>query len=588
MPGMRRSLFVAPSSIALMLLLAAGPGLAQTTATAPTFTAPSRADDPAVGSGLYAQEPATIVGADGTRYVAYQLGSQLSFTRDGGQTWQHPGGKDALTKNVRGCTSGRDIGDVDLAADRGGRVYFTDLQATGGGTADNGIQPVVATSDDHFSTFSGTCAAHQPFLVDREWTDTWTPPGKSSADTRVYLSYHDFGPDAMWVNKSADGGKTWGLPVDVLTDVASATGGFCDTIPAGTAVDQRTGWVYVAWAAGPNAANNLGTGCNETQDTVFNNFWVAVSKDEGLTWKATNVFQGPDNTTAAPDDMSEIFGTISTSRQGDVYVGWIGYQNGEYGAYLSHSGPADATKDLHFSAPAKISSPTVHTAYYIRLVAGDRGRVDAIYLGTPLKNIPVTPTNLQNYMGADGGIDCQPATRDPGLKGVRALGKPCELPARTRWKIHLVQSLNADAARPTLTDQLLTPASVHPGDLCTLGINCLPDDNRDITDVNDIRIDATGGFQVAYTKEDDARTKDEVDFQCQTGGPGLYVGVAVTSCRAATIIAPHKPAPSPPRPVVVAGGPHLAATGLGIGLPAASLMLLGLGIGLGRRRVMSR
>ena len=107
----------------LLVAVALPAGTAATAApAAPTFTAPSRADDPKISTGTYPQEPATIVGADGTRYVAYQLGSQLSYTRDGGRTWQYPGGKDALTKNVSGCSSAKDIGDVDLAADRTGRV----------------------------------------------------------------------------------------------------------------------------------------------------------------------------------------------------------------------------------------------------------------------------------------------------------------------------------------------------------------------------------------------------------------------------------------------------------------------------------
>ncbi|MCW2571111.1 MAG: hypothetical protein JWO88_1169 [Frankiales bacterium] len=570
---------------AVVLLPALAPlSIAATAAAHPTFTTPSRADDPKISTGLYPQEPATIVGADGTRYVANQLGSQLSYTRDGGATWQHPGGKDALSKNVSGCTPATDIGDVDLAADRTGRVYFTDLQGTVGGTADNGIQPIMATSDDHFKTYTGTCVAHQPFLVDREWTDAYTPPGKSSSDTRVYISYHDFGPDAMWVNTSKDGGKTWGLPVDVLTDVASATGGFCDTIPGGTSVDQRNGWVYVAWAAGPNAVNNLATGCNETQDTVFNNYWVAVSKDEGATWTATKVFTGPDNTSAAPDDMSEIFGTVSVGRSGDVYAGWIGFQNGAYGAYIDHSPPADGSGALHFTPPVKISAPTVGTAFYVRMVAGSRGRVDVIYLGTDVHDVPVTPANVQANMGGAGKLDCQPALRDPGLKGVRALGKPCEMPASTRWRLHLVQILDADSAHPHPDDQVLRPDSVHPGDLCTLGINCLPDDNRDITDVNDVRIDASGGFQVAYTAENDARTHNEVDFQCQTGGPGLYAGVAVRSCRAAPQGAsPVVPVKGPP-PVAAPRPRSLAATGAGRLLPGLGLMALLLGVAVRRRR----
>jgi len=71
------------------------------------FTAPSRADDPAISAKnpKYVNEPATAVGSDGARYVAYQRGSQLSVTRDGGRTWSYVGGSNAasvLSRNTTG------------------------------------------------------------------------------------------------------------------------------------------------------------------------------------------------------------------------------------------------------------------------------------------------------------------------------------------------------------------------------------------------------------------------------------------------------------------------------------------------------
>jgi hypothetical protein len=588
-----------------MLLALLGVGLlggapAHAAPAKPAFTAPSRADDPEIsGTGTYATEPATIVDSHGARYVANQLGSQISVTYDGGRTWTHPGGKEALTKHLSGCSStGGDVGDVELAADQAGRTYFADLQITTGGL-NNGIQPVVATSDDGFRNYAGQCIAKQPFLVDREWMAAYTPPGKTSADSRVYMTYHDFGPDVMWVNSSKDGGKTWGLPINVITDALALENSFCDTIPAGVAVDPRNGWVYVAWAAGPNAANNIGTGCNETQDTVFNNFYVAVSKDEGATWHATKTYTGPDNTSNAPDDMSEIFGSIGVDRQGGVYVAFIAYASGEYGAYTQYSEPADGSGALHFGAAHKLSDATDHTAYYVRLVPGDRGRVDYIYLGTRNKNVPATPTNVANYSGGEPGRpDCQHEFRDPGQRGFRAPGKPCEMSPDTKWYIHLVQSLDADSAAPHFTDQLLRSDPVHYGDLCNLGINCLGNDNRTIADVNDVRIDATGGFQTAYTHQDTKDRENEIDFQCQTAGPGLYAHMAVRSCRAGVVSpGPEKPVSAPGTPATGgngtgsgsgggtdAGGSGLASTGLSGSVAGWALLLLGAALVLVRRR----
>ena len=72
---------------------------------------------------------------------------------------------------------------------------------------------------------------------------------------------------------------------------------------------------------------------------------------------------------------------------------------------------------------------------------------------------------------------------------------------------------------------------MHTGDICTLGIFCLGDDNRDIADVNDVKIDRSGGAQVAYTWESAKGTRTEIDFQCQRSGPGLYRHRRVRDCR---------------------------------------------------------
>jgi hypothetical protein len=506
--------------------------------SAPSFNAPSRADDPSIsGSGHYASEPATVVAADGTRYVANQLGSQLSYTRDGGRSWTHVGGQDMLSRNIdpASCQSQSDIGDVDLTADATGRVYFADLQLTnnsGANGADTGIEPVVGRSDDRFSHYTGECAAHQPASVDREWMAAYAPVGAPAGSSDVYLSYHDFSINTIWVNASHDGGRTWSQPVDVINDPAALNASACDTVPAGTAVDPRNGWIYVAWTAGSNALSNAVTGCNYTQGAVFNQFWVAVSKDGGRTWTDSLAFAGPDVTAATPSDMSEIFGSISVARSGDVYIAFPAYLHGEYDVYAAYSSPAGATNHLNFAAPVKVNGPDTHTNYFARIVAGDRGRVDVIYLGSPVRNVVSTAQNKLTYDGSDSTKpNCQPETSDPGGKGVRFLGKPCEMPASAPWYLYLAQSINLTSASATFTPVQLRSDPVHVGDICTLGIFCLGDDNRDLADTNDVKIDATGGAQVAYTAETPDGTRNQIDFQCQSGGTGLYAGVKVVDCQ---------------------------------------------------------
>jgi hypothetical protein len=535
----RRTLLVVTVGLAGATALAA-PTAAVT--AQPVFTAPSRADDPAISQAhgqKYVNEPATVVGRDGTRYVAYQRDSQLSKSSDGGLTWTFVGAgnhEDVLAKNVSGCTSITDVGDVDLTKDNAGRVYFADLQVTGG-TDTPGIQPVVAHSDNAFSTYTGTCAAHQAASVDREWLAAYTAPGKTASQSDVYLSYHDFGPNFISVNASHDGGRTFGLPVPVVDNPDAVNASGCDTVPAGTAVDPRNGWVYVAWTSGNDPATNAATGCNYTQGTVFNKFWVAVSKDGGKTFDTSLAVHTPPATAPHPSDMSEIFGSIAIDRQGGIYIAYTAYNQTklEYDVFVNYSptpGARNGDGSLRFGKALRVSHFPSQTAYFPRVIAGDAGRIDVIFLGTGVRNVPATAENRLKYDGSGKyEPDCSPDVRDPGNKGTRFLGKPCELPPAAAWYLYLAQSLNAASAAPTFSQQQLRADPVHKGDICTLGIFCLDNDNRDLGDVNDIKIDSFGGAQVAYTYETPIGSRTEIDFQCQQSGPGLYAGVAVRPCQ---------------------------------------------------------
>jgi hypothetical protein len=516
-------------------------------ASSPTFTGPVRVDDPKVSGSNAANEPATVVDKNNVRYVAYQGGSQLAVSNDGGRTWTHRGGADALSKNVTGCDPQVDVGDVELATDPAGRTYFADLQASVGIPTDTGLQAIVGTSDDGFQTYGGTCSSHQVFSVDREWMAAYTPPGKASAETRLYLTYHDFGPNTMWVNVSKDGGKTWAAPVDAITDPPAVLNSFCDTVPAGVAVDPGTGWVYVGWTAGSSAPSNVATGCNYTQGTVFNHFFVAVSKDEGATWTSTDAFAGPDVAASEPADMSEIFGSIAVDRAGGVHIAFPDFLNGEFGAYSASSPPADGAGHLAFGMPVKVNGPDVHTAYFTRLVAGDAGRLDLIYLGSPVKNVIATPANKLAFDGTDPAKpNCRPEVGS-NVQGVRFPGKPCQMPADAPWYLYMAQTLDGGGS---WANQKVRADAVHTGDICTLGIFCLPGDNRDLADTNDIKTDSTGGAQIAYTYEPADASRTEIDFQCQTGGPGLLARVAVTSCLDAVVT-----------PVAAGGGGAAGSTG---------------------------
>ncbi|HVB27253.1 MAG TPA: sialidase family protein, partial [Mycobacteriales bacterium] len=409
--------------------------------------------------------------------------------------------------------------------------------------------------------------------------------GKGPNSANVYLSYHDFGESMIWVNASHDGGKTWSLPVPAITTPSALATSACNTVPGGTAIDQRNGWIYAAWTAGSNAADNVATGCNYTQGAVFNNLFVAVSKDGGKTFTDTLAVSTPGVTDVnAPSDLSEIFSSISVDREGGVYVAYPAFVNGEYGAYLAYSPPADASGTLHFGRPLKVDPPAVHTAYFVRTIAGDRGRADVIFLGSPVRNIPATAANDAAFTGANPNQpNCVPEVTGGGAYGVRFPGKPCEMPAKSPWYLYLAQTLNLTSGHPTVTDTKLRPDAVHTGDICTLGIFCLPSDDRDLADVYDVKIDNTGGAQIAYTAETPNRAHNEIDFQCQSGGPGLYAGVKVRDCQApagrAAAVVPGAPGALP----VAFGTGRGSPVAEGLGLAAALVLLVGAGLASLRR-----
>jgi len=57
-----------------------------------------------IGVLAVAASPAITVGSEDARYVAYQRGSQLSVTRNGGRTWAYVGGSNAANMLSRNTT----------------------------------------------------------------------------------------------------------------------------------------------------------------------------------------------------------------------------------------------------------------------------------------------------------------------------------------------------------------------------------------------------------------------------------------------------------------------------------------------------
>jgi hypothetical protein len=437
-------------------------------------------------------EPSIATGVPGMLYVSWP-GDKMGFTRssDGGKTWTQGGQpKDEGS-----------VGDTSVMSDRSGAVYETNLNVVNADpSAPNSLQISIWKSFNKGKTWpqeaSGFAhqpnASNQPFFVDRQWTDAWIPPGKTTKQAIVALSYHDFVPSQIWVNVSTDGGKTFGPFVDAISDGNAEADSACSTIPGGLRIEpggKHPGRIYVAWLAADPA--NPATGCNITQLQAFHDIWVAWSDDMGQTWTDQLVYD------AGPlKDGSELFADLALDNRGNPYVAFTMDIENQFDVWVEGSKDGGKTwngKTDGTGTPVKVDH-TKGSHYFPAIDVGKVGHVDVAYLGTPT------------------------------VIGTQPDGKPDEPAgdANANWYVYLAQTTNLFGGTPFKNHQL-SPKVVHHGDICTLGIFCAsnPDLNRDILDFIDVVIDGDGMAHVAFTAADSKQMKDGIYVANQTGGPSM-------------------------------------------------------------------
>jgi hypothetical protein len=180
---------------------------------------------------------------------------------------------------------------------------------------------------------ASTCSTSCSVLgVDRQWlAASIIPPATTTAQSEVVLNYHDFyGPSAIWVNISHDGGATFGTAQDVLAGPAFTVNGvtgaitaegytFCSTVPAGVGIvpqgKPHAGRIIVGWIASDPPSD--ASGCNYTMAAAFHTLWVAYSDDNGSTWTPQQAFDG-----GIGHDASTPFVGFTLDDTGNPYFGF--------------------------------------------------------------------------------------------------------------------------------------------------------------------------------------------------------------------------------------------------------------------------
>lgn len=442
-------------------------------------------------------EPSIAAGPGGNLYVSYP-GAGMAFYRstNGGASW------------IPGGTADGSSGDTTVNVDSSGAVYQSNLNMIKLGT--NTLQGDVYKSLDFGDSWTQkgkmsyaagigqSNATGQPFLVDRQWTDAWIPAGGNTDQARVYIAYHDWGPNQIWVNASTDGGRNFGPPIDVIaaSPLAQASS-FCDTVPGGLKVVQsgpRAGRVYVAWLAA-DAATNAATGCNVTQMNSFYQVWIAYSDNADAAvpiWTSQVVFNG-----LPTHDAATCFADLALDNQGNPYVAFsdrLGITGGEWDVYVMASFDGGTTwngSPLGLGAPYKVNVDT-GTHFFPAIAAGDPGKVVVAYLGTPTV-ISTLPYGKPSPGGGNGAS----------------------------WYLYAAQSLSLTSGSPSWSVAKVTSTPMHVGDICTLGIFCMAGEplgaNRNLLDFIDIAVDPQGKAHIAYTDDQSGWIK----VANQTGGIGV-------------------------------------------------------------------
>ena len=259
---------------------------------------------------------------------------------NGGRTW----------KVTSPTLAGRNAHPVSLDpyvwVDEGtGRVFNIDL--------------TVACSLLSFTDNGGKAWTTNPIACGRPVNDHQTLFGGSPVDSPVigyenilYYCWNDVASTSC--SKSLDGGLSFhptGSPA--FTGVQPGAGdsgraGFCGGL-AGHGVVDKKGTVYL-----PKES------CLEP--------WLAISKDEGRTWKNIRISKK-----SAGDGILDP--SVALDEAGNLYYVWTG---GDRQIYLSVS----KNGGKKWSAPMAVDAPKVREANLGTVTAGDRGRVAIAYYGS--------------------------------------------------------------------------------------------------------------------------------------------------------------------------------------------------------------
>jgi hypothetical protein len=474
----------------------------------------------------------------------YGFSDTTSFiwkSEDGGQTFHlagdeaPPEGKPAMT-----CAGG---GDSSIVNDSSGNLYLADLQ---------GLTDVSdSVSVDGGNTFVTTCNTANDTGVDRPWLAVYGDPLSNGREYMAVDDTEQCDPDNCGLGQvganllqlsSASGANALAQTFSPLPGQQIEP----DGIVGGAVVDQRNGDLYLVHTAYTDATGSLvggGDADGNTNAIVVDRFPggysqsvstpippgdISVCKPYNASGPCTSetVVHSPlDSSGNSTVNNGQDFAPIAIDRSGNLYVAWAqspvdssGNVDGPTTIYMATSTDGGAT----WTKPINVSShvPGLQTNVFPWLVAGNAGRVDLVWYGTPtLGSCPNEPCGAGFITGT--------------------------------YNVYMAQTVNAVTtsgaanASPSFTTAKVSEYPIHTGQICEFGIACATGGDRGLLDFIQVQADPSGAADIVYADgaNDDfngGETSGLVDFVQQTGGPGLYGGTISGTARSGS--APGSPA----------------------------------------------
>jgi hypothetical protein len=360
-------------------------------------------------------------------------------------------------------------GDIDIASSC--ETNLLNVSSLNLASTDNNQS---ADQGHHFMTTEPSSSAYVG--VDRQWYDNDGP-------LTIYQSVHEVGAgNDIVVTRSTDGGLTW-LPVLGKVINPAQTDAFAAAMPLNNrlgniVVDQHRHYLYQVYSAGATAQDNL-------DGNALRAVWVAVSKDQGLTWTDHLVHAAPSPTMRTDN----VFPVIAVDDAGNVYTVWSEIDSADAtvhpGTFFSYSTDFGTT----WSAPVKVNQGASQNLTLFPWIdaAGDGG-VDIVYYGTSAN------------VNGDGAV----------------------------WNVFMAQSLAAHTGTPSFATYQITGVGgvdpIHVGNISTGGLQPTGTADRSLADLFQVAIDYNGLANISWTADyyNRANPDDTFDGQAwfvhQTGG----------------------------------------------------------------------